>query len=183
MMSIYALLTIMRIFSIRTPSSFVHEHIKYKPVFLKIKILEIVIKILAIKQTRRDEIVFDTFVLEILVYLHNLIQVFHFETNELKRLPAHVISNHKWSVKSIVAEKFELLSIKISCESFFFTFHVQDMQVQVSSRRLFNVFSICQRASLQRIKRGPVYAKTRTLISFFYHLWQISYVVSKYGNP
>ena len=74
----------MRIFSIRTPSSFVHEHIKYKPVFLKIKILEIVIKILAIKQTRRDEIVFDTFVLEILVYLRNLIQVFHFETNELK---------------------------------------------------------------------------------------------------
>jgi hypothetical protein len=81
MMSIYALLTIMRIFSIRTPSGFVHEHIKYKPVFLKIKILEIVIKILAIKQTRRDEIVFDTFVLEILVYLRNLIQVFHFETN------------------------------------------------------------------------------------------------------
>ena len=76
MVRINATFAIMRVFFCRTPSSFVHEHVEHKAVFIKVETLQVVVQVRTMQQTVRDKVVLNAFILEVKIDVGNRLKVF-----------------------------------------------------------------------------------------------------------
>lgn len=66
------------------PARLIEKHVKQEPVITHVEFCQLMIQVGALQQTSRDEIIFDTFVLEGVVYDFNLLQVLECEAHKLE---------------------------------------------------------------------------------------------------
>ena len=89
-MCVDATFAIMRIFLGWTPARLVEKHVKEKPIITHVKFSQLMVQKGAVQQTSRNEIVFDTFVLEGVVNDFDLLEVLECEAYKLERAFAPV---------------------------------------------------------------------------------------------
>lgn len=90
MVCVDATFAIMGIFLGWTPARLVEKHVKEKPIITHVKFRQLMVQIGAVQQTSRNEIVFDTFVLEGVVDDFDLLEVLECEAYKLERAFAAV---------------------------------------------------------------------------------------------
>ena len=100
------------------------EHEKYVPLFLVVKLIEILFEEVEVKQTVGHEIIFDALILKVSVDSLYVFKVFECELQQLVRRFILVVCNDEWSIKSIVTKKFQLLCVVISSQCLFRALHV-----------------------------------------------------------
>jgi hypothetical protein len=115
------------------PGTLVHEHVEDESVFLQIQLLQIVVQVPALQQALRHKVILYAFVLEVLVDVLDVAEVGEFKRNEVIGLPCLVVGQDKGPIESVVAKQFEFICVVVASQRFLFTFHVKDVQVQVSS--------------------------------------------------
>ena len=82
------------------------EHEKYVPLFLVVKLIEILFEEVEVQQTVRHEIVFDALILKVSVDSLYVFQVFECELQQLVWRFVLVVCNDKWPIKSVVTKEF-----------------------------------------------------------------------------
>ena len=100
------------------------EHEKYVPLFLVVKLIEILFEEVEVKQTVGHEIIFDALILKVSVDSLYVFQVFESELQQLVRRFILVVCNDERSIKSIVTKEFQLLCVVIPSQCLFRALHV-----------------------------------------------------------
>ena len=90
MMRVNATFTVVAVFLGGAPGRFIHEHVKDETVFVQVQTLQVEVQIRARKETLRHEVILDTFVLEVQIYLTDCPQISQLETRHLIWLPRRV---------------------------------------------------------------------------------------------
>ena len=100
------------------------KHEKYIPLFLVIKLIEILFEEVEVKQTVWYKIVFDTLVLKVPVDCLYVFQVFECELQKLVWRFVLVVRNNEWPVESVVAKEFQLLCVVIPGQCLLRALHI-----------------------------------------------------------
>ena len=80
------------------------EHEKYVPLFLVIKLIEILFEKVEVQQTVWYKIIFDALILKVSVDSLYVFQVFECELQQLVWRFVLVVCNDEWSIKSVVTK-------------------------------------------------------------------------------
>ncbi len=111
------------------------------------------------------------------------VQIFKPETYEIEWRLAEIVGDHEGSVEAVVTEQFELLGIVVACEGFLLTFHVENVEIKVSSTRILDVLFVGPRAGLHGVERGAVNTKIRAFVSFTDQTLEVCDVVLEDRDP
>ncbi len=114
----------MAVFLCWTPTRFVVKHEEYVALFLCVDIVQLLVQIAELQETRGHEVIFDALILEVSVHSLDEFEITEIETNQLVRGLILVKRHHKRPIKSIVAKKLQFLSVVVSSEGLFRAFHV-----------------------------------------------------------
>jgi len=72
-----------RVLFIGTPRSFIKEHVEGKQVYFGVLLVQIDIEFKAARQAVGDEVIFDAFVLKVLVDIFNVLKILQGKIQEL----------------------------------------------------------------------------------------------------
>lgn len=128
-MGINATFGIVGVFAVGTPARLVEEHIEGEYLHCLINHIEILIEWLCIEQAAKNEVVLDTFCINMQIYFFNLFEGLQSKIYQIVRRLAEIKRHYKRSVKSVRTVKLKLSGIEVPGDGFLIALHIKNVQL------------------------------------------------------